>query len=313
MTGHNALMSRDASPLHDAAAEDEAARFRRLAAEASALRVPPVPVFAPRHDLAPPRPTRAPYPPLALRLAPPDPARMWESLAPVALDPRHLAGNALFPEPGDDTAHRAFDVLRTRTAQAMADQGWRRLAVTSPTAGCGKSFVAANLALSLARRPGSRIVLLDADLRRPALADLFGVAEPGPLRAMLAGEQPIESHLRRAGPSLALALNDTPAADAAEVLAAADSAGAIAALVETLAPEMVVLDLPPALVGDDVLAALALFDAVLLVADGTRTTAEDIRRTERLFEGRVPILGVVLNRAQDFEHLRSRFFGRGRR
>lgn len=308
-----ALMPHDTSPPDAAAAEDEGARFRRLADEASLRRVPPVPVFAPRHDLAPPRPARAPYPPLALSLAAPDPARLWESLTTVGLDPEHLARNSLFPDAGDDAARRAFDVLRTRTAQAMAERGWRRLAITSPTAGCGKSFVAANLALSLARRPGSRIVLVDADLRRPRLADLFGVADPGPLRAMLAGEQPIESHLRRAGPSLALALNDAAAADAAEVLAAADTAGAMAAMVEALAPDTVVLDLPAALVGDDVLAALPLVDAVLIVADGTRTTAEDIRRTERLFEGRVPLLGVILNRAQDFEHLRERFLRRRRR
>jgi translation initiation factor IF-2 len=42
-----------------------------------------------------------------------------------------------------------------------------------------------------------------------------------------------------------------------------------------------------------------LLETVLLVADGTKTTAEDLRACERLFEGRIPLMGVVLNRAQE--------------
>jgi xanthine/CO dehydrogenase XdhC/CoxF family maturation factor len=80
---------------------------------------------------------------------------------------------------------------------------------------------------------------------------------------------------------------------------AGETAVALSALVEQLDPEVVIYDMPPALGTDDVLAMAPSLDAVLLVADGTKSTAEDLRACERLFEGRIPLMGVVLNRAQD--------------
>ena len=64
-------------------------------------------------------------------------------------------------------------------------------------------------------------------------------------------------------------------------------------------PVALIYDLPPALVSDDVVAMIPHIDAVLLVVDGTRSTAADIKATERLFDGKVPLMGVVLNKAQD--------------
>ena len=77
-----------------------------------------------------------------------------------------------------------------------------------------------------------------------------------------------------------------------------------------LDPEIVVLYLPPALVSDDVIAMADKLDAVLIVVDGTRSTARDIRATEALFEGRIPVMGIVLNRAEDSGLGRLRY-GRG--
>lgn len=227
------------------------------------------------------------------------PARVWESLNAVALKPDILGGNGLFTNPEDSPAGPAFDILRTRVAQAMADRGWRRVGVTSPTHGCGKSFTAANLALALGRRPGSRTVLIYLDLRRPGLHELFGLTPEGAMRDFLDGSQPMEALFTRVGRSLALGLNGEPAADAGDILHAPDTRAALEAMEVQLDPEIVVIDLPPALVGDDVIAMADKIDAVLLVVDGTQTTAKQIRACEALFEGKVPILGVVLNRAQD--------------
>ncbi|PZQ22298.1 MAG: hypothetical protein DI558_11790 [Corynebacterium propinquum] len=98
-----------------------------------------------------------------------------------------------------DPAHGAFDMMRTRVAQALADRGWSRIAVTSPTKNCGKTFVSANLALSLARRRSLRVGLLDLDLRLPSLAHVFGVTAPGEIGRLLEGEPPLAAHFRRLG------------------------------------------------------------------------------------------------------------------
>lgn len=235
------------------------------------------------------------------------PERAWESLGPVVLDAEKLVGNGLFPYPSSDPAAAAFDILRTRLLHGLTARGWKRIAVTSPTHGCGKSFVATNLALSLARRPESRTVLLDLDLRRPQLADLLGQRDVAPLREFLTGEQPLESHFRRVGRTLALGLNGEAVQDASDLLHDPETALGLAAMQEQLDPEVVLYDLPPALVADDVLALAGQIDAVLLVTDGTRTTPEDIRACERLFEGQLPLMGVVLNRAQDRKIGRYRY------
>ncbi len=228
-----------------------------------------------------------------------NPTKVWDSLSPVQPDPAKLAGNNLFPLPSNQPASIAIDQLRSKLLHGLAQQGWRRIAVTSPTHGCGKSFVATNLALSLARRPGSRTALLDLDLRAPRLADLLGVSDAPDLGDFLSGTQPLESVFRRLGRTLALGLNGARVDLAAETLHDPDTPLALAAMLEQLDPEVVLYDLPPALGTDDMLALASSVDAVLLVVDGTKTTPDEVRACERMFDGRVPLLGVVLNRAQD--------------
>ncbi|CAM8669367.1 Mrp ATPases involved in chromosome partitioning [Paracoccaceae bacterium] len=228
-----------------------------------------------------------------------NPAKVWESLSAVQLSVEQLQGNNLFPMPSNQPAALAVDQLRSKILHGLATKGWKRIAVTSPTHGCGKSFVATNLALSLARRPASRTALIDLDLRRPQLAGLLGLTDLPEFADFLTGDQPLESVFRRFGRTLALGLNGTPVEMAAEMLHSPETAVALSALVDQLDPEVVIYDMPPALGTDDVLAMVPSLDAVLLVADGTKTTAEDLRACERLFEGRIPLMGVVLNRAQD--------------
>lgn len=230
----------------------------------------------------------------------------WSSLAAVKLDQTTIARHGLFPQSSDHPVTAQFDILRTQMLQAMSDREWVRIAVTSPTHGCGKSLVAANLALAMGRLPSVRTVLVDLELRNPELAHMFGL-EVGALSEMLTGEQPIESHVRRLGDNLALALNSVPVPAAAESLLSPETAETLGVLEQTLQPNVMIFDMPPALGSDDVLSILPLVDAVLLVSDGTRTTADDVRACSHLFEGRTSLLGVVLNRASDMKQGRYRY------
>lgn len=235
--------------------------------------------------------------PMALSLF--NPARVWESITEVPGQPDLWARNGLFADETQNPVTRIFDMLRTRVLQTLARQGWTRIAVTSPTHGCGKSFVAANLALSLSRLPSCRTVLMDLELRDPQLAHLFGITDAPPLMEFLTGGQPLEGHFRRIGRNLALALNGRPVAQASELLHDPGFTVTMAALRDLLQPDVVLVDTPPALGSDDVLSLAEEVDAVLLVVDGTATSPEDLRACERLFESRLPVLGTVLNRAQD--------------
>ncbi len=240
-----------------------------------------------------------------------DPARVRDSLTPLPLDAGHMAANGLFLDPAQNPVTQTFDILRTRILNAMAQNGWSRLAITSPTHGCGKSFVTANLALSLGRLTSSNTILLDLELRAPELFRLFGLDAAPSLQDYLEGDGAIMSHFYRIGRNLALGLNGTPVTNSAELMQSTTFGEALDTLTDRLRPDLLLFDTPPALGSDDVLALAQHCDAVLLVADGTMTAPEDITASERLFkEADLPLLGVVLNRARDRNPDR---YGYGRR
>jgi Mrp family chromosome partitioning ATPase len=149
-------------------------------------------------------------------------------------------------------------------------------------------------------------VLIDMNLRAPGLAPLFGVTNPGRLRDVLTGAQPMESHFLRLGRTLALGLNGQAEPDSAELLQEPATAAALEAMLEDLSPDVAIHDLPAMLECDDALAFLPEVDGLLLVADGTRTTAAQVRECELLLKGRTELLGVVLNRAEDSPAARAK-------
>jgi Mrp family chromosome partitioning ATPase len=229
----------------------------------------------------------------------PDPDAAWQALAPVSLDARHLDRERVISAGRTEPAHMAFDVLRTRLLLALGARGWRRVAITSPTQGCGKTFVAANLALSLARRRSCRTVLMDMDLRLSRVAGVLGIRQPGSMHAFLTGQRTPAEHLLRVGDNLAVGLNDAPVADAAELMQEPRAHAALDAMQVALEPDVVLFDLPPILCCDDAIAFFPQVDGVLLVAGGGITRTEEIRHCERLLGDRHPLLGVILNRAED--------------
>lgn len=240
-----------------------------------------------------------------------DPERVWTDLAPLTLDPGVARAHHLLVSHQEDPVGLLYDHLRTRLLQALSARDWHRVAITAPTRGCGASLLAANLALSLARRPSGRSVLMDMDFRKPALADLFGIAAeaPGgsaPLRDLLTEQQPMEAVLRRFGRTLALGLNGRAEGDAAELLQEPSTQAVLRQMIEDLSPDVVLYDLPPLLESDDVLAFLPQVDGVLLVVDGTRNTAAQVRECERLLKAQTEFLGVVMNRAEDSPAVRRK-------
>jgi protein-tyrosine kinase len=177
--------------------------------------------------------------------------------------------------------------------------------ITSPTKGCGKTFTALNLAITLSRYDNARTVLLDLDLRMPSLARTLAVDAPGRIGDLLRGDVRPEDHLRRFEPNrlnigahLALGLNAAPEPYPAELLHQTGTANALAAIRDKWRPDVLLYDLPPILVQDDVLALRPQMDAVLIVAGGGRTSARELREAQRRLGDQMPVLGIVLNMAE---------------
>lgn len=195
-------------------------------------------------------------------------------------------------------AAKSFDLLRTRLLHTLKARGWKRIAVTAPAAGCGTTFSAVNLALSLARVPGNRTILMDMNFRRPGVAQALGMVAPGDLAGFLSGTVQMEDQLLRPLPSLAVGLNSAADQNAAEILHGRSCAEALEDMMLLSGADTALFDLPPVLEHDDTAAFLPQVDGVLLISDGTSTTAAQLAACERMLAGHTQLLGVVLNRAR---------------
>ena len=222
----------------------------------------------------------------------------WSKLAPVRLDEKHLENNRVITRDKKDPAYIAFDVLRTRIMRVFKKNGWTRLGITSPTKGCGKTFVSANLALSMSRAQENRTILIDMDLRLPALAKVLGVRHNDPARWFLSGQTAPEDFLRAAGPNLAIGTNTERVRDAAEVIMDTSTGETLDGMRATFDPDVLIYDLPPMLSCDDVIGFLPQLDCVLLVIAGDRTRPDSVTECERLLADQTHLLGVLLNKAE---------------
>ena len=225
-----------------------------------------------------------------------DRAPRWQDL-PIAT-PGPGGDMPLVDDHRNSAAARAFDLLRTRLRQTTLEHRWVNIAVTAPTSGSGNSFSATNLALSLSRVPGSRTVLMDMNMRSPGLARAFDMQAPGAMSDLLSGQADLGKGMLRVSDTLALGLNDQPEVNAAEILQDSATAETLLRLRASLQPEIVLYDMPPMLEHDDLSAFLPQLDGVLLISDGTQTMARHLRECERMLEGQVPLLGIVLNRTR---------------
>ena len=224
----------------------------------------------------------------------------WDQLDGLTPDPDIAKEHRAFNQHARTPAVTAqFDVLRTQLVQTFRKRGLRCLGITSPHSNAGTSFVAAGLLASFARRTDLHVVGLDLNFANPALHRYFEAVPDGPILSAIEGSIPVESHLRRAGPTLALGLNQPAHApeQGSAAFPAEDFADMVQDILGFLGPDFVICDMPPLLEGDCALNLLPGIDAVLVVSNSHTTSAEDIAACERVLHEQAAFLGVVMNRA----------------
>jgi protein-tyrosine kinase len=217
------------------------------------------------------------------------------------LDPKHLKAMRIVADDVTDPRSRGFEMLRTQVFRKMDEAGHQTIGVTSPTAGCGKTVCALNLALSIARLPDRSITLVDLDLRKPQLSGYLGLP-PGPgVDDVLRGRAPLEDIVVvpeigkgrfRILPTFCSSRN------AAELVASSQMAEMVQMLRVQDSTGLIIFDLPPVLAVDDVISFLPQLDSVLLVVASGQTTVSDITKSERLL-GATEVMGIVLNNTEE--------------
>lgn len=222
---------------------------------------------------------------------------IWEKIP--SIDPIAALGkNRLVSLGPSAPALAAFDILRTNVLHQLRQNKWTSVAITSPTAACGKTTVALNLAFSLARQKDCRTVLFDFDLRRPSIASALRQKNPPRIVDFIRGQHGIEDAFLRYGDNLAIASNSRPERLSAELLQSPEMPKTLKAVKQALAPDVMVFDLPPMLSNDDVMAFLPNVDCVILVAAAEATTLAEVDLCENELASQGHVLGVVLNKCR---------------
>ena len=201
------------------------------------------------------------------------------------------------------TALESYKLLRTKLQFSFAEgDGCRVIGVTSALSGEGKSLTSINLAYSLSEL-GKRVILIDADMRRPTLAKKLSIKnEPG-LSSCLTGQRDLNNLLQNCG----IAGNEK----AFRVIAAGQnppnpvellSSNRMDVMLETLRKhyDYIILDMPPVTEVSDVLAVANKLDGVLLVVRQNICNRLALNTTVRqLAFVKAKLLGVVFNGIND--------------
>ena len=215
----------------------------------------------------------------------------------VNLDASHLENYRIVAHNKHDPTGWVFDSLRTQVLQKMEENNWRTLAVLSPTPESGKTVVAINLAISIAKQTKKTAMLVDFDLRKPRVAQYLGINREKSINNFLTGDAGLDEIIVNPGiPRLTIVPTNKPVNRSSETLSSNIVQNLVIELKERYDSRIVIFDLPPILNADDAMVMLPQVDCVLLVvADGQHNEAE-IDKTMQLLT-KSNILGVVVNKA----------------
>jgi capsular exopolysaccharide synthesis family protein len=234
------------------------------------------------------------YLPVATEVSPVSP----ESRVVVYTDPRSAGADR-------------FRLVQIRLTSIQASTKLKSLLITSPLPEDGKSTVALNLATSLSDQGKRPVLLLEADVYRPALVKKLGLKPwPGLTECYKHRSDPMLA-IRRIEPLGFYLLPAGQPVEGGSSLLQSDFASQLIKGLSSSSFRWILIDCPPTTPVADILALRAQADATLLVARAGRTPREAVEETTRNL-GRDHILGIILNGAEGLNRIYSKYYGYGK-
>ncbi len=189
----------------------------------------------------------------------------------------------------------SYRALRTSLLLSSIGSPPKTILVTSALPQEGKSTTSINTAIVLAQK-GTRVLLIDADLRRPSVHKTLGMGPRTGLSNVLTGSATLQQTIVRSSilPSLFILPAGTPPPNPAELLASSNMRDVLAELREEY--DHIVVDTPPTLSVTDAVVMSTRADAVVLVIRCGQTTKQALRRSRDLLtQVNARVCGVLLN------------------
>ena len=188
----------------------------------------------------------------------------------------------------------SYKSIRTNLQFLLSSNpGCKVIAISSPQAGEGKSTNAINLAIAFSQL-GKKVLLIDADLRRPSLYKKLRIANTDGLSAILAGFATVEDNIVTVNNSFDTLPSGAIPPNPSELLSSASFQRLLASM--RLIYDYIIIDTPPAGIVSDALSIANETDGLLLVVKEKSTTHADLQKVlDNISLAGVRILGAILN------------------
>ena len=187
----------------------------------------------------------------------------------------------------------AYRQLRTNLSYVDVVSRPKSIVITSALPGEGKSVTAVNLALTLATN-GVRVLLVDADMRKPRIGRYTGIDNRPGLTDVLIGRVPAQEAIHAWRPNVSVLTSGDLPPNPSELLGSAEMRGLLQRLENTW--DIVILDSPPLLAVTDGAVLAKISSGTILVTRANRTTKDQTRAAvEALNTVGVELIGAVLN------------------
>lgn len=217
---------------------------------------------------------------------------VFDQFASVEVSPP-LENHLVSFRDGDSLAAEKFRFLGVRLQQLRRDRPLKKLLITSTIPQEGKSMVAANLACTLARRTHQKTLLVEGDVRRPALSQMFGLARIPGICEWLQGEADLtKSVYHLEGPGLWILPSGSTNKNPLELF----QTGRLSPMMDQLTAlfDWVIIDSPPVMPLADTSVWMRLADGILLVARQGITEKRQLQRGLEAIEPK-KLIGALLN------------------
>jgi exopolysaccharide/PEP-CTERM locus tyrosine autokinase len=199
-----------------------------------------------------------------------------------------------------------FKILRTNILYPVSGQPPRSILITSAAPGEGKSFAAANLAVSIALNINRYVLLIDADMRRPDLHRRFGLGEVPGLSDHLLNGTALPSLLQKTqvGKLTLLPAGSSPA-NPSELISSERMAHLLSEVSSRYSDRLIVVDAPPLSIAAESGVLARQVDAILVVVRHGKTKREEVMNLLSRVEDE-KLLGCFLN---GVDRSMSRYYG----